>query len=138
MEGGNLMKTRFPWFLTLVILGLLQSTGCTLKGTVNQITDTTSNVTGTTSGAAWWNEDGQITPGFKAAAFATINHRNLEQDISAGKGEYLNSIGELMGVPEERRSAFFSAAQAGYAQEAVQHRKTLLPFLQSTALVTVP
>lgn len=132
------MNTRFTWFMTLVVLALLQSTGCTLKGTVNQITDTTSNVTGTTSGAAWWNEDGQITPGFKAAAFATINHRNIEQDISAGRGEYLNSIGVLLGVPEARRSAFFSAAQSGYAQAAEQHRDTLLPFLQSTALVIVP
>lgn len=132
------MNTRFTWFMTLAVLALLQSTGCTLKGTVNQITDTTSNVTGTTSGAAWWNEDGQITPGFKAAAFATINHRNIEQDISAGRGEYLNSIGVLLGVPEARRSAFFSAAQAGYAQAAEQHRDTLLPFLQSTALVIVP
>lgn len=132
------MNTRFTWFMTLAVLALLQSTGCTLKGTVNQITDTTSNVTGTTSGAAWWNEDGQITPGFKAAAFATINHRNIEQDISAGRGEYLNSIGVLLGVPEARRSAFFSAAQSGYAQAAEQHRDTLLPFLQSTALVIVP
>lgn len=132
------MNIRFPWFATLVALAMLQSTGCTIKGTVNQITDTTSNVTGTTSGAAWWNEDGQIMPGFKAAAFATINHRNLQQDISAGRGEYLNSIGELLGVPEERRSAFFSAAQAGYAQKAVQHPETLLPYLQSTALLIVP
>lgn len=132
------MKIHFPWFLALVVLALLQSTGCTLKGTVNQITDTTSNVTGTTSGAAWWNEDGQITPGFKAAAFATINHRNLQQDISAGQGEYLSSMGELLGVREDRRSAFFSAAQEGYAQAAEQHPETLLPFLQRTALVTVP
>jgi hypothetical protein len=128
------MKTRFPWMLTVAILALLQSTGCTIKGTVNQITDTTSNVTGTTSGAAWWNEDGRITPGFKAAAFATINHHNIEQDISAGRGEYLASMGQLLGVPEERRSAFFSAAQAGYAQAPEQHLETLLPFLQSTAL----
>lgn len=128
------MKTSSPWFLALVVLALLQSTGCTIKGTVNQITDTTSNVTGTTSGAAWWNEDGQITPGFKAAAFATINHKNLQQDISAGRGEYLNSMGDLLGVPEARRAAFFSAAQTGYAQAAEQHSDTLLPFLQSAAL----
>ena len=128
------MSTRFPWFMTLGILALLQSTGCTLKGTVNQITDTTSNVTGTTSGAAWWNEDGQLMPGFKATAFATINHRNIEQDISTGRGEYLNSMGALLGVPEARRSAFFSAAQAGYAQVADQQPDTLLPFLQSIAL----
>jgi hypothetical protein len=138
MEGGNLMKTRFPWLVTLVIVASLQSTGCTIKGTVNQITDTTSNITGTTSGTAWWNEDGQITPGLKAAAFATINHKNLQQDVAAGQGEYLTSMSALLGVPEERQPAFFSAAQAGYARAAEQHPETLLPFLQSTVLVTVP
>ncbi|MBH0194424.1 MAG: DUF3015 family protein [Nitrospira sp.] len=132
------MNTRFSWLMTVAVLALLQSTGCTLKGTVNQITDTTSNVTGTTSGAAWWNEDGQITPGFKAAAFATINHKNLQQDISAGRGEYLNSMGDLLGVPAERRVAFFTAAQAGYAQVAEQHPDSLLPYLQRAALVTAP
>ncbi|MBH0193150.1 MAG: hypothetical protein HP492_15600, partial [Nitrospira sp.] len=64
------MKTFSPVVLAAAMLAVLQTTGCTIKGTINQITDTTSNVTGTTSGAAWWNEDGQIKPGFKAAAFA--------------------------------------------------------------------
>lgn len=132
------MNTRFSWFATLAILALLQSTGCTIKGTVNQITDTTSNVTGTTSGAAWWNEDGQITPGFKAAAFATMNHKNLQQDIAAGQGEYLTSMSALLGVPEERRPAFFSAAQAGYAQAVGQHLETLLPFLQNRVVDSLP
>jgi hypothetical protein len=132
------MKIISSWFLTLTVLALLQATGCTIKGTVNQITDTTSNVTGTTSGAAWWSEDGQITPGFKATAFATINHRNLQQDIAAGQGEYLTSMSVLLGVPEDRRATFFSAAQAGYAQAAGQHLETLLPFLQNTAAVTFP
>jgi hypothetical protein len=132
------MKIIPPWFLTFTVLALFQTTGCTIKGTVNQITDTTSNVTGTTSGAAWWNEDGQITPGFKAAAFATLNHRNLQQDIAAGQGEYLTSMSVLLGVPEDRRPAFFSAAQAGYAQAAGQHLETLLPFLQNRALVSLP
>lgn len=132
------MKTSSPWLLALVVLALLQSTGCTIKGTVNQITDTTSNITGTTSGAAWWNEDGQITPGFKATAFATINHKNLQQDIAVGRGEYLTSMSELLGVPEDQRPAFFSAAQAGYAQTAGQQRETLLPFLQSMAHVSLP
>jgi len=131
------MKTHSLWFLGLAALALLQSTGCTIKGTVNQITDTTSNITGTTSGAAWWNEDGQITPGFKATAFATINHNNLQQDIAAGRGEYLTSMSALLGVPVDRRSAFFSAAQAGYAQAAGQQLETLLPFLQNTALVSL-
>lgn len=131
------MKTCSPWFLTLAVLAVLQATGCTIKGTLNQITDTTSNITATTSGAAWWNEDGQIAPGFKATAFATINHNNIQQDIAAGQGEYLMSMSELLGVPVDRRSVFFSAAQAGYAQTVGQHPEMLLPFLQNTALVSL-
>lgn len=129
------MNLLSPYILATVTLGVLQGAGCTIKGTINQITDTTSNVTGTTSGAAWWNEDGQIKPGFKAAAFAAANYRNLEQDIAAGRGEYLTSMSVLLGVPEERRSAFFSAAQARYAQAAVRQPmaiETLLPILQNT------
>ena len=132
------MKTCSPCFLALAVLALLQTTGCTIKGTVNQITDTTSNITGTTSGAAWWNEDGQITPGFKVTAFASINHKNLQQDIAVGQGEYLTSMSELLGVPEDQRPAFFSAAQAGYAETAGQHREILLPFLQNMAHASLP
>jgi hypothetical protein len=135
-EGGKPMKNCSPWFLTLALLTLLPVTGCSIKATLNQITDTTSNITGTTSGAAWWNEDGQITPGFKATAFATINYKNLEQDIAAGQGEYLMSMSELLGVPVDRRPMFFSASQAGYAQAAGQHPETLLAFLQNAALVS--
>lgn len=132
------MKTPSVYFLAVLGLAMLPATGCTLKGTINQITDTTSNVTGTTSGAAWWNEDGQIKPGFKAAAFAAANSRNLEQDIAAGRGEYLTSMSVLIGVPENRRPAFFSTAQAKYA-EAVSDQQTTEPdrwhlFLQSTAV----
>lgn len=130
------MKLLSPYILAAVTLAVLQGAGCTIKGTINQITDTTSNVTGTTSGAAWWNEDGQIKPGFKAAAFAAANYRNLEQDIAAGRGEYLTSMSVLLGVPEERRSAFFSAAQARYAQATVRQPaeiETLLPIFQSTS-----
>jgi hypothetical protein len=126
--------------MSLAALGLLLTTGCTIKATLKQITDTTSNVTATTSGAAWWGEDGQIKPDFKAAAFAAINHRNLQQDIATGRGEYLASMSVLLGVPEERQNAFFSAAQAGYARAgggASLELETLLPFLRNTAAASL-
>ena len=131
------MKTPSSYFLAVTGLAVLLATGCTIKGTINQITDTTSNVTGTTSGAAWWNEDGQIKPDFKAAAFAAANGRNLEQDIAAGRGEYLTSMSVLLGVSEDRRAAFFSTAQARYAEVAgqrVTETERWHLFLQGTAV----
>ncbi len=123
-------------FRTMAAIGaslMLGTTGCTLKATINQTTDTTSNITGTTSGAAWWSEDGQITPDFKATAFVSFNHENLVQDVAAGRGEYLASIGRLLGVPEGRQSAFFSAAQANYAKTIGKDSTALLSLLRDTS-----
>ncbi|MEQ1679919.1 MAG: DUF3015 family protein [Nitrospira sp.] len=123
-------------FRTMAAIGaslMLGTTGCTLKATINQTTDTTSNITGTTSGAAWWSEDGQITPDFKATAFVSFNHENLVQDVAAGRGEYLASIGRLLGVPEGRQSAFFSAAQANYAETIGKDSTALLSLLRDTS-----
>ena len=112
---------------------LLGSTGCTIKATLNQTTDTTSNITGTTSGAAWWSEDGQIKPDFKATAFVSFNHENLRQDLAAGRGEYLGSVSRLLGVPTDRQPAFFSAAQANYAQMVDLNSEALFTLLRETS-----
>lgn len=110
---------------------LLLSTGCTIKSTIKQITDTTSNITGTTSGAAWWSEDGQIRPDFKAMAFVTFNHANLQQDLAAGRGEYLASMSRLLGVSADRQSEFFSVAQTGYAKTVDQEPTALFTLLRN-------
>lgn len=121
------------WALALPLL----LAGCTLKATIDQIFDTTSNVTGTTSSArSWFDEDGVVKPQFKVTAYVAFNRDNLSQDLAAGRGEYLTSLSELMGVPSERRSAFFSAAQARYAEDARSEsaaQEQLLAWLTSTA-----
>jgi hypothetical protein len=101
------------WFLAL---SLLSATGCSIRATTDQILDTTTNVTGTTSSArSWFSEDGSIKPEFKTTAFVAFNRDNLRQDLAAGQGEYLSSMSALLGVPGDRQPAFFSAAQARYA-----------------------
>lgn len=123
-----------PRALVIVTLvALYGTTGCTIKATFKEITDTTSNITGTTSGAAWWNEDGQLKPDFKATAFVAFNHENLRQDLAAGRGEYLASIRQLLGVPVDQESAFFSAAQAGYGKNPDQDPAALLTGLKDTS-----
>jgi hypothetical protein len=95
-------------FLSLVSAVL---TGCTITGTIQEILDTTTNVTVSTSGRTWWNEDGQLKSEYKALAFAAYNQANVEQDIANGRGEYLDSLSALLGVSERTRVAFASAAQ---------------------------
>ncbi len=112
---------------------LLLSAGCTIKATLEQVTDTTSNITGTTSGAAWWSEDGQLKPDFKTTAFVTLNQENLRQDLAAGRGEYLSSVSRLLNIPEERQPVFFSTVQASYVETVDQDPVALLVLLRETA-----
>ncbi len=106
------MKPRIIWALFPVLM--LLASGCTLKATVKETTDTTSNVTGTTSGRTWWNEDGLLRPEHKLTAFLALNQVNLEQDLARGQGEYVTSLGGLLGLPDDRQAAFHMKAQGAF------------------------
>jgi hypothetical protein len=106
------MKQVIVWAIIPVFM--LLASGCTLKSTIKQTTDTTSNVTGTTSGHAWWNEDGLLLPEHKTIAFAKYNEANLEQDLARGQGEYVTSLAALLGVPSDQQSAFQAKAQGAF------------------------
>ena len=100
--------------LTLLSLAVSVLTGCTITGTIQEILDSTTNVTVSTSGRTWWNEDGLLKSEHKAVAFAAYNQSNLEQDIANGRGEYLASLSSLLGVRESGRSAFAFGAQSQF------------------------
>lgn len=130
---------QVSWFLTLTcVIALFQATGCSIKATIDQTTDTTTNVTGTTSSVrSWFTEDGHMKAAFKATAFVSFNQDNLIQDLAAGHGEYLSSMGALLSVPSDRHPAFFSAAQERYAQatdQDTQNPAALLALLQDAAV----
>ena len=93
---------------------LLLSTGCTLKATIKETTDTTSNVTGTTSGRTWFTEDGMLHPEHKLTAFTALNQTNVEQDLARGQGEYLTSLGTLLGLSDDQQVAFRAKAQGAF------------------------
>jgi hypothetical protein len=101
-------------FATLIPLALTVLTGCTITGTIDEILDTTTNVTVSTSGRTWWDEDGLLKSEHKAIAFAAYNQSSLEQDIARGGGEYVASVGSLLGVTEGGRPAFARAAQSQF------------------------
>ena len=103
----------YRWF-SLLSLAITVLTGCTITGTTEEIVDTTSNFTSSTSGRTWWNEDGLLKSEHKAIAFAAYNQSNLEQDIAKGRGEYLASMSSLLGVSEDERPAFALGAQSQF------------------------
>ena len=125
-------RTRCQWFtcLSLAISGL---TGCTITGTIQEILDTTTNVTVSTSGRTWWNEDGLLKSEHKAIAFAAYNQSNLEQDIAKGRGEYLASLSSLLDVSESGRPAFTVGAQSQFQSLMLVDDVTRLQFLRALA-----
>lgn len=102
----------------LTITGLVMSLvlcSCSIKSTVQQTTDTTSNMSGTTSSAhSWVTEDGLLKPEHKAIAFVTLNQDNIQQDFASGHGEYLTALGTLLGVPASQQRAYGAAVQSRY------------------------
>ncbi len=107
------IRTRLSTFIYIPAL-LVLAAGCTLKGTIKQTTDTTSNVTGTTSGRTWFTEDGLLHPEHKLTAFTALNQTNVEQDLARGQGEYLTSLGTLLGLSNDRQAVFHEKAQGAF------------------------
>ena len=93
---------------------VLLLSACSFKATFKETTDTTSNITGTTSGRIWWNEDGLLKPEHKVAAFTAYNADNLQTDTARGQGEYLASLDSLTGASHP--SVFQPSAQDSFAQ----------------------
>ncbi|MCC6139206.1 MAG: DUF3015 family protein [Nitrospira sp.] len=104
--------------LAVMVLTLALSTGCSIKATLDQTMDTTSNISGTTSSVhSWVSEDGLVKPDYKALALIAASRDNMEQNIAAGSGEYLTAVGTLLGVPEPQRADFGAAIQRRYAHD---------------------
>lgn len=103
-----------PRIVVLLALVLVLPS-CTVKATLKQTTDTTSNVTGTTSGKSWVLGDGLVRDHQKVDIFTTLNFEQVKQDMALGGGEYLASLGSLLGVPDDQQERFFAFAQEHYA-----------------------
>lgn len=103
--------------ITVSLIGLsflLLVSACSFKATFKETTDTTSNITGTTSGRIWWNEDGLLNPEHTVSAFTAYNAQNLETDAARGQGEYLASLHRLTGTSDDH--AFQPGAQDSFSR----------------------
>jgi hypothetical protein len=126
------IRTRLSTLICMTAL-LTILPGCTLKGTIKQTTDTTSNVTGTTSGRTWFTEDGILHPEHKLTAFAALNQTNMEQDLARGQGEYVTSLATLLGVPHDQQPAFHAKAQGMFDVLITSDREAQLQQLRTLA-----
>ena len=94
---------------------LLFSTACTVTETVNDI------LSSTTPGD-WYHDNGLLKEEYKALAFAAVNRDNLLQDMARGRGEYLESMGKLLGVPPSHEQEFFGRAQRRMGELTLSER----------------
>lgn len=125
--------TRLPLsLLLLTAISQLVLSACTSPtGTTKDTFDMTSSSTGRT----WFTEDGIVKDDYKVLTFTTLNFTVLKQNMAQGEGEYLASLGALLGVPPERRVSFASLAQAQYAVLVRSDRATPAEMLDSMAQV---
>lgn len=97
--------------IAAVVCGSLSA--CTVTETVSEGLSTTKDFLSSTTPGAWF-QDGILKADEKVNAFVATNFENLKQDMAKGRGEYLASLSDLLGVPADRREAYFSYAQSRY------------------------
>jgi hypothetical protein len=81
---------------------------------VSEFTEPTKELTSSTTPGAWFTEDGPVKSEHKLRAFTAYSFHSLKSDVAQGRGEFLLSFAELLGVPADRRAAFFGHMQAQY------------------------
>ncbi|HKC95465.1 MAG TPA: DUF3015 family protein [Nitrospira sp.] len=99
---------------SLASLVSLSFSACTVTDTIKGALGSTSDFLSSTTPGSWVTADGLLKPEHKVTAFVTLNFENLKQDMAQGQGEYLTSLSELFGVPQNGKQAFFSYAQSRY------------------------
>jgi Protein of unknown function (DUF3015) len=97
-----------------ILSSLSSAVGLVLTLSGCSITETINDILSSTSGRSWFTEDGLVKADHRVDAFMTLNFENVKQDMAQGHGEYLSSLGTLMGIPQDRQASFFSHAQSRY------------------------
>jgi hypothetical protein len=116
------MSARYRGLLMMIAV-LLMSPACTIKGTLKATTDPTTDIL-SSSFRTWFTEEGYVKEQYKVIAYASINFTNLKQDMARGGGEYLQSLGTLIGVSASRQEEFAALLQTHYGR--------LVPSTQTT------
>lgn len=104
------------------LLVFLALCGSVLLSTACTVTQSVKDILSSTTPSDWYHDNGLLKEEYKALAFAAINTDNLLQDMARGRGEYLESMGKLLGVPPSHEQEFFESAQRRMADGALSPR----------------
>lgn len=97
---------HIPLYSFPVVAFVLALSSCT--------TDNTTDTLSTTTPGLWFTGEGLVKDDQKVNAFAALNFENLKHDMAQGRGEYLASLGTLLGVPRDHQAEFFALTQENY------------------------
>ncbi len=100
------MPAHTPLYLFPAVAFVLALSSCT--------TDNTTDTLSTTTPGLWFTGEGLVKDDQKVNAFAALNFENLKHDMAQGRGEYLASLGTLLGVPRDHQAEFFALTQKKY------------------------
>ena len=126
MRMSTPMRRRFLPFLSVATLSLFAA-ACTTQETSHTIHDFTFSTS--PHGQSWFTQDGLLKHDRKVDAFTHLNFDNLKQDMALGHGEYLASLGTLLGIPQNHHGDFFTLAQGQYTALAQADKATPSEFL---------
>ncbi len=102
--------------LLLIPMAMLFTiSGCTVKASTKTSTDGVLTFLSSTSWKSWVTVDGLVKDEYNAQSFEAINFENLKQNMAQGQGEYLASLGNLLGVTKQQQAEFFLLTQEKYA-----------------------
>lgn len=100
------------------------------SGTLPKLLAATTNGTfgnqtlGITFGTLGCSQGGVITSKFRLSMFTGSNLERLAQEMSIGEGESLNSLADLLSVPESKKAHFFSATKTNFDRIFAPENKT--------------
>jgi hypothetical protein len=107
-------KKEVGTMITCSVRGLLiplALSGSLLLSAACSVTETVNDILSSTTPGDWYHDNGLLKEEYKALAFAAANTHNLLQDMAKGRGEYLESMGKLLGVSPSHEQEFFERAQ---------------------------
>ena len=107
-----------------------ENTGCGLgtmlfdgqQGIAPQVLAVTTNGTsgnqtfGITSGTLGCTQDGVVKSSQKLSMFLDKNLDRVAQDMSAGRGERLETLAALLGIPQAEHDGFFDLTRRHFAE----------------------